>query len=108
MQEHSHSSLDNRSRLGYRLECWNGFRSHITADLIISLHWTDGTTDSDLHSAQLEIQVQSYLNLNHLQQYFIFIYSMIVIIVVVVYHLCRYTQVYIIYRCTLLWCVLSV
>ena len=51
MQEHCHSSLDNRSRLGYCLECWNGFPSHITAGLILSLRWTDGTTDSDLHSA---------------------------------------------------------
>ena len=51
MQEHCHSSLDNRSRLGYHLECWNGFPSHITASLILSLCWTDGTIDSDLHSA---------------------------------------------------------
>ena len=63
MQEHCHSSLDNHSRLGYRLERWNGFPSHITADLVLSLRWTDDSTDSDLHSPQLEIQVQSTLNL---------------------------------------------
>ena len=57
MQEHCHSSLDNRTRIGYHLECWNGFPSNITADLTLSLRWTDGATDSGLHSPQLEIQV---------------------------------------------------
>ena len=65
IQEHCHSHVDNHTRTGYYTECWNGVPSHITADLILPLRWTDGPLDGGLYSTQLEVQVQGCVILNH-------------------------------------------
>jgi hypothetical protein len=56
-QEHCDSPLDNHPRSGYHLQRWNSIHSYITADLILPLRWTDGATDSDLHSYQQKLPV---------------------------------------------------
>ena len=66
-QEHCYSPVDNHTRNRYHLQCWNSIPSHITADLILPLRWTDGPLNGDLHSTQQKLPVQNSIILTPFQ-----------------------------------------